>query len=195
MLQRTTATWSVLESWEQSQAHPFSSRRHLRGSVHPQPCHCGTPDCSHAVYQAGDILHSKVLLPTLKTRVKEGDCPGGLRVDSINRIALVQVAGAATQGPVRLVFNSAVNARSDMFDLERKVKDRFRRAAILTPVTGALGHQRVVGVHRPKAALSAAARLPAASTSASTSISSSACSAVVSEAPASLAARHSAINP
>jgi hypothetical protein len=29
-------------------------------------------------------------------------------------------------------------------------------------VTGALRHQRVMGVHRPKAALSAAARLPAA---------------------------------
>jgi hypothetical protein len=29
-------------------------------------------------------------------------------------------------------------------------------------VTGALGHQRVVGIHRPKAALSAAARFPAA---------------------------------
>ena len=194
MLQRPTATARVLESWEQPQAHPFSSRRHLRGSVHPQLCHGGTPDRSHAVHQAGDFIHSKVLLPTLKTRVKEGDCRGGLRVGSINRSALVQIAGAATQSSVGLVISAPMNAWIDMFNFERKVEDGFRRATILTPVTGALGHQRVVGIHRPKAALNAAARLPAASTSASTSVSSSACSAGVSEAPASLAARHRAIS-
>jgi len=162
MLQRPTATARVLESWEQPQAHPFSSRRHLRGSVHPQLCHGGTPDRCYPVHHAAGFIHSKVVLPPLQTGVKQRNCPAGLRVGSINRIALVQIAGAATQSPVGLVLSSAVNARGDMFNLERKVKDGFGRATILTPVTSTLRHQRVVGIHRPKAALSAAARFPAA---------------------------------
>jgi hypothetical protein len=127
-----------------------------------QPRDRNAPRCSQPVDLARAFLQGEMLLPMLETRVKEGNRPAGLRVGSIYRIAFINVAGPAAHGPVGLMVRTSTNGRNDMFHLEGKVEDSFRRSAVFTTVACAARNQRVMGVHRPKAALSAAARLPAA---------------------------------
>jgi hypothetical protein len=155
-------TARTLRNGKPPQAPPFPSGRQLRHSVYVQPCDGGPASCSQAVELACAFIQGEVLFPLLETRVKEGDRPAGLRVESLYRIAFVHIARPTAQGPVGLMVSTSADARSDMFHFERKVEDSFRRAAVFTTVARAPRYQRVMGVHRPRAALRAAARLPAA---------------------------------
>lgn len=152
----------MLGNWKPPQTPPFPPGRQLRCSVHVQPRDRGAARCSQPVDFARAFIQGEVLLPLLETRVEEGNRPPGLRVESLHRIAFVNITGATAQGPVGLMVSTSTKTRSDMFDLERKVEDSFGCAAVFTPVARALRYPRVTGVHRPRAALRAAARLPAA---------------------------------
>ena len=59
------------------------------------------------------------------------------------KVRLEKVAGVAGQGEILEVIRTAVRLWEDMFHLERKIEDGFRRMTVLATVHRAFGNDRV----------------------------------------------------
>ena len=143
------------------------------------------------------------LHPYPQHKESDGSTPTTLRppaqhpalwVHGLQVIGFVEVAGAATQRPVRPLVLAAPARRHDVFDFKGEIEDGLRGAAVFATMPGSLRHRWVAGIHYLKSASRAAARSPEAWTSASTKASNSACSAGGSDLLASQATRQRAIN-
>jgi len=75
-----------------------------------------------------------MVLPLVCAWMKKADYRITLGLTAANVRGLVEIAGAAGQGPVRGSILAATSARHDMFNLQGKVEHGFWRMAILTPM-------------------------------------------------------------
>ena len=101
------------------------------------------------------------LHPYPQHKESDGSTPTALRppaqhpalwVHGLQVIGFVEVAGAATQRPVRPLVLAAPARRHDVFDFKGEIEDGLRGAAVFATMPGSLRHRWVAGIHYLKSA-------------------------------------------
>jgi hypothetical protein len=115
-----------------------------------------------------------MLLPAVLAGIEKRHHLSCLRISRFEPVAFEQIATAATQRQIGIVIGASVAGWDNVFNFERKIENCFRSLTVLASMSRSASNARIMGIHRPKSASSAAALSPEARTSASTKPSNSA---------------------
>src|SRR5919108_2669768 len=168
--------------WKQAKMYPATAGCDMPRTVHLQTRYRGTTYRRDTEDCRAFGIDAKVLLPGVTPRMEQSHLDLACLVLPHLKVRLEKVAGMAGQGEILEVVRTAMRLWKDMFYLERKVEDGFRRMTVFATVHRAFGNNRVQWVHGWRRRMRLSVRATVASSSASMRVSSSARSAAVSVA-------------